>query len=85
MALVRYQAAIAFPVEVLIPMRLLIYNGGGRKLILRGGEQTLPAPIASWLQTSVEHGRLIATVAPVAEPVAVPTPGDGAAADESLA
>ena len=68
MALVRYAQVIAFPVEVLIPMRLIVYNGGGRKLILRGGEQELAAPIAAWLQTAVEHGRLVATVEPVADP-----------------
>ena len=68
MALVRYNHVIAFPVEVLIPMRLIVYNGGGRKLILRGGEQELAAPIAAWLQTAVEHNRLVATVEAVAAP-----------------
>ena len=77
MALVRYNHVIAFPVEVLIPMRLIVYNGGGRKVILRGGEQALAAPIAAWLQTSVEHGRLVATVEPVNEAA---EPADPAAA-----
>jgi hypothetical protein len=52
-------AGADLPREVMIPMRLIGYNGGGRRLVLRAGEQVLPASVVEWLQGAVEYRGLV--------------------------
>lgn len=49
----------ALPLTILLPMRLLAYNRGMRQLYLITHSESLPAPIVSWLQESVQYRALI--------------------------
>ncbi len=52
---------LALPVDVLIPLRLVIYNHGSRKLVITSHTVELPQPIVVWLQGAVQYrGHLIA-------------------------
>jgi len=56
---VTYAPTLAFPVEVLLPLRLIIYNGNVRRKVLTGQETTLPQPLAEWLaKSSVLSGKM---------------------------
>lgn len=52
MAKVQFVETLAFPVEVLLPLRLIIFNGNVRRKLITGKETTLPQPLAEWLAKS---------------------------------
>lgn len=51
-----------FPIEVMIPMRLIVYNAGSRKLLITTDSLDLPMPVVVWLQESPVYRQLIASV-----------------------
>lgn len=56
---VQFVQTMAFPVEVLLPLRLIIYNGNVRKKLITGKETSLPQPLAAWLvKSSVLSGKM---------------------------
>lgn len=50
------------PLEILLPMRLVIYNAGSRKLLITTTSLDLPQPIVVWMQTSVRYRHLLVAV-----------------------
>lgn len=51
---------LAFPVEVLLPLRLIVYNRNVRRALITGEEKTLPRPLAEWLaKESVLKGKVL--------------------------
>lgn len=63
MQVVTFSTASGLVSELLLPMRLIAYNGGSRRLVIGGETRTLPAPIVAWLQGSSQYGWLIVAVA----------------------
>jgi len=59
---VSFGPGLALPVEVLIPLRLVAYNGGSRKLVITSHTVELPQPIVAWLQGAVQYRSLIGVV-----------------------
>lgn len=53
------------PMGLLLPMRLVDYNGGNRRLVITAESGALPEPIVAWLQASPQYRALIAQVGPV--------------------
>ncbi|MCE7980357.1 MAG: hypothetical protein DYG89_04135 [Caldilinea sp. CFX5] len=58
----------ALPMGLLLPMRLVDYNGGNRRLVITAESGALPEPIVAWLQASPQYRALIAQVGPVNAP-----------------
>ena len=50
---------------LLLPMRLIAYNGGNRKLVITANTMELPEPVVMWLRESVQYGAWIGDVRPV--------------------
>jgi len=48
-------------------MRLIVYNGGNRKLVITSATMDLPQPIVVWLQESVQYRDLIDRILPASE------------------
>lgn len=53
------QPTITLPIEILLPMRLIIHNAGSRQLIITAATLDLPAPIVLWLHQSTQHQHLL--------------------------
>jgi hypothetical protein len=64
MQVVTFNAAAGSVTEILLPMRLVAYNGGSRRLLILSGTLPLPEPVVSWLVGSSQYGWLITNVAP---------------------
>jgi hypothetical protein len=73
MQTVRLNTTQGFPLELLLPMRLIIYNAGSRKLVITHDAIDLPQPIVLWLQESAQHQRLIDRIV---DQSATPTAGE---------
>lgn len=63
---VAIQPTVQLPVEILLPMRLVAYNGGSRKLVIANPHAELPAPVVAWLQESTLYRSLLAEIGEVA-------------------
>lgn len=50
------------PTSLLLPMRLVAYNGGNRKLTITAESSVLPQPIAEWLQASPQYRQMIGAI-----------------------
>ena len=50
--------------SLLLPMRLIVYNHGNRKLVITSATMDLPQPIVVWLQESVQYRGLIDRILP---------------------
>jgi hypothetical protein len=50
---------------LLLPMRLIAYNGGNRKLVITANTMELPEPVVMWLRESVQYRSWIGDVRPV--------------------
>jgi hypothetical protein len=46
---VRFAEGMTFPVEVVLPLRLIVFNGNARRALLMGTEQALPRALGEWL------------------------------------
>jgi len=56
---VTFDPTYAFPVEVTLPLRLIIYNRNRRRTLITGEKQPLARPLAEWLaQESPLKGRV---------------------------
>lgn len=56
---VTFVETMTFPVEVVLPLRLIIYNHNVRRALITGQETQLPRPLAEWLaQESPLKGRV---------------------------
>jgi hypothetical protein len=53
--------------SLLLPMRLIVYNQGNRKLLITSTTMDLPQPIVVWLQESVQYRDLIDRILPASE------------------
>lgn len=54
-----YSRIMAFPVEVMLPMRLLQLNNGLRQLRITQPDQPLPKPIVDWLKQDPRYTQWI--------------------------
>ncbi len=53
-------STMTFPVEVLLPLRLIIYNRNVRRALITGKETAFPRPLAEWLaKESVLRGKMM--------------------------
>jgi hypothetical protein len=50
------------PTSLLLPMRLVQYNGGNRKLTISAESGVLPQAIAEWLQSSPQYREMIGAI-----------------------
>lgn len=50
------------PMGLLLPMRLVPYNGGNRRLVITAESSALPEPIVAWLQSSPQYRQMIGSV-----------------------
>ena len=55
------------PTSLLLPMRLIVYNAGNRKLVITSATMDLPQPLVVWLQESVQYRDLIDHILPTSE------------------
>jgi hypothetical protein len=46
---VTFDQTYAFPVEVILPLRLIVYNRNVRRTLITGEQKNLPRPLAEWL------------------------------------
>ncbi len=64
---VLFNKVAPLPTSLLLPMRLIVYNGGNRKLVITSATMDLPQPIVVWLQESVQYRDLIDRILPASE------------------
>lgn len=61
---VLFNKVAPLPTSLLLPMRLITYNQGNRKLVITSNNMDLPQPIVVWLQESVQYRDLIDRILP---------------------
>lgn len=50
------------PMGLLLPMRLVQYNGGNRRLVITAESGELPQPIVEWLAASPQYREMIGAI-----------------------